>query len=178
MGPIEKLMDEHRIILKGIGVLENGILELEKSGIVSSVFFDNMIDFIRGYSDKYHHAKEEDILFVRMGKAGFPTEQGPIAVMLSDHDQGRGFVAEMEKSNRLYSAGNKSAVEGIVENGRAYGSLLKQHILKEDTILYPMAVDILGEAGIAAMKPDFDRVESEQAGIEKKYIALLSELKY
>lgn len=176
MNPIEKLMDEHQNILKGLTLLEKGSNLLESGTMISSDFFGKMIDFIRNYADRYHHAKEEDILFIRMGKAGFPTDQGPVAVMLSEHDEGRGYVAGLEKANRHYAGGDESAAGEMVENARAYIYLLRQHISKEDNILYPMAENILGPSGIESLQPDFGRVEKEKAGIEKKYLDLIGEL--
>jgi hemerythrin-like domain-containing protein len=176
MGPIEKLMDEHRNILKGISFLENGCNRLEKGDDIPVVFFSGMIDFIRNYADKYHHAKEEDILFIRMEKAGFPSGGGPIAVMLAEHVQGRAFVAGMEDACGKYADGDKSSAKEIIENGRGYIYLLRQHINKEDNILYPMAVNVLGESGINSMQADFDKVEKKKAGIEQKYIELLKRI--
>ncbi len=176
MGPIEKLMDEHKNILTGLDILQRNADLLEEGKKIDPGFFTKIIDFIRNYADKYHHAKEENILFVKLGKAGFPAEGGPVGVMLEEHDQGRKYVALMEKANQHYIDGNQSATKDVVENAKGFIYLLRQHIDKENNILYPMAKDILGESGIEAMIPEFDNVEKEQAGTEKKYISLLKEL--
>lgn len=176
MDPIEKLMDEHQNILAGIDILARNVDRLEKGDKVDPRFFTDAIDFIRNYADKYHHAKEEDILFKKMEQAGFPMEGGPIAVMLADHVQGREYVAAMEKANERYITGDSSAVDEIAENAKGYVYLLRAHIEKEDKILYPMARNSLGDSGIEAMRPDFDRVDKEKAGTEEKYKALLKEL--
>lgn len=176
MDPIEKLMEEHQNILAGIDILAGNAERLEKGEKVDPRFFTGAIDFIRNYADKYHHAKEEDILFKKMEQAGFPVEGGPIAVMLAEHDQGRGYVRAMENANERYIEGESSAAGEISDNAKGYVYLLRGHIEKEDKILYPMARNTLGESGIEAMRPDFDRVEKEKAGTEEKYIALLKEL--
>ncbi len=176
MNPIEKLKDQHKTIIRGIDLLEKGAERLEKGENISADFFRKSIDFIRNYADKYHHAKEEDILFVRMGEVGFSAEMGPVAVMLFEHNQGRGYVAGMEAANERYAQGDKSSIKEIVKNARGYAGLLRQHIQKEDMVLYPMAENALGETIINNMKTDFERVESEQAGSEKKYLGILSEL--
>lgn len=176
MDPIEKLMDEHQNILKGIDLLAKNADRLEKGEKIDPRFFTGAVEFIRNYADKYHHAKEEDILFVKMEKAGFPAQGGPIAVMLSEHDQGREYVSGLESANESYITGDTDATGNIVEYARGYVYLLKNHIAKEDTVLYPMARDVLGEKGIEALIPEFDRVEKEKAGTEEKYKALLDEL--
>ena len=176
MDPIEKLVDEHKNILRGISILENSSNKLEAGENISADIFRKLIDFIRGYADRYHHAKEEDILFVKMSKAGFPVDAGPVGVMLAEHDQGRDFVAAMEIANEQYAEGEKTITRELIENARGYIYLLRQHINKEDTVLYPMAQNSLGKAGIDAMKSEFERVELEKAGVETKYIAILKEL--
>ena len=45
-----------------------------------------------------HHGKEEDILFAAMAENGFPTEGGPIAVMLAEHVRGRAFIQAMAQA--------------------------------------------------------------------------------
>jgi hemerythrin-like domain-containing protein len=176
MNPIEKLKDEHKVILRGIDLLEKGATCLEQGENLSAEFFRKSIDFIRNYADKYHHAKEEDILFVRMGEIGFSPEMGPVAVMLQEHNQGRSYIAHMEQANERYAAGDISFIKDIIKNARGYAGLLRQHIQKEDLVLYPMAQNAFGEAGIEKMQLDFARVEQKQNGIEQKYIGILNEL--
>jgi hemerythrin-like domain-containing protein len=176
MNPIEKLKSEHQVILKGIDLLEKGADKLEKGHNIAPEYFRKSIDFIRNYADKYHHAKEEDILFVRLGKAGFPTQAGPVAVMLQEHDQGRDLISAIETANDKYASGDTGAKIEIVRNARSYAQLLRQHIRKEDMVLYPMAENALGEDGIDQMQPEFDRVEREKDGTEAKYLSVLKQM--
>lgn len=83
-------------------------------------------DFIKNYADKYHHAKEENILF-----AYFDSSLDIVQVMLHDHANGRSFV-----KNIIEGVQQKSA-ETIKENLLNYQALLTEHIYKEDNILYP-----------------------------------------
>jgi len=176
MNPIEKLKAEHQIILKGIDLLEKGAKRLENGEDIPQDYFRRAIDIIRNYADKYHHAKEEDILFIRLGEVGFSPEMGPVAVMLFEHDQGRGFVSKLEQANEKYAAGDRGAITRIIEHARTYAELLKNHIQKEDVVLYPLAMNALGEAGINRMQPEFERVEREKSGVEAKYLAILDEM--
>jgi hemerythrin-like domain-containing protein len=173
MNPIEKLKAEHQIILRGIDILEKGAKQLEEGINISPDYFRKSIDFIRNYADKYHHAKEEDILFVRLGKAGFPTQAGPVAVMLHEHNLGRGFVSGLENATEKYAVGDKTAIAEIIQNAHSYAELLRQHIRKEDMVLYPMAENAFGEAGVDQMRPEFEQIEKEQSGIEAKYLGIL-----
>lgn len=84
------------------------------------------VDFIRTYADKYHHMKEEDILFRYVDE-----KADIIQVMYKDHDTGRGYI-------RLVVEGAEKGDKALIkENMLAYRELLTQHIKKEDEILYP-----------------------------------------
>ena len=176
MDPIKKLVDEHQIILRGIDILEKSITFLSDDETIPPEKFRKLIDFIRNYADKYHHAKEEDILFIKMQDSGFPVKGGPIEVMLAEHDQGRNYVKEIEAGVDLLEQGDDNGKEKIIENSTGYVALLRSHIHKEDNVLYPMAVNALGQDVINSMIPDFEKVEEAQSGIEQKYIELLDSL--
>ena len=176
MNPIQKLMAEHQNILRGISAIELKIKTFEENGKIDPEFIKMAIDFIRSYADKYHHAKEEDILFIFMEKAGFSRDSGPIAVMLYEHDEGRDYIRKLEIANSRYADGDSSASAEIIENSLAYSSLLRGHIQKEDNVLYPMAVKLLGESMIEKMGSDFKRVDREMEGMEIKYLQILSKM--
>jgi hemerythrin-like domain-containing protein len=102
----------------------------------------------------------EDILFQRMTERGFSRESGPVAVMLHEHRVGRGHVAVLREAGG--GAGLLAAVETqlVLEHAGAFIPLLRAHILKEDRILYPMAVRLLTGPELDAMETDFETFEA------------------
>ncbi|SMO77230.1 Hemerythrin-like domain-containing protein [Saccharicrinis carchari] len=133
------LSDEHQYILKVISAALNECELIENGKEVDTVFFEKTIDFIKNYADKFHHAKEEDILFKAMLENVDGLHCNPIPVMLHEHQEGREYLQGMEAG--LANKNNTS----LIENTRAYGYLLQQHIYKEDNVLYPMAEQALSE---------------------------------
>ena len=75
-----------------------------------------VVYLIRNYADGFHHAKEEKILFPALEVKGFSPHQGPVAVMLSEHIQGRNFVKGMAENIALYKKGNLPALEQVFIN--------------------------------------------------------------
>src|SRR3990167_9075390 len=124
------LSREHENILKVIDALELEIEQLKNKDI-DTIFFKKVIDFIRNYVDKFHHAKEEDILFKEFNKCA---EEGcihcnPVEQMLFEHDEGR-------KNLKLIEAGLKEKNKTkLIEGVKGYISIIKEHIFKEDNIL-------------------------------------------
>lgn len=175
MKPTDQLMEEHRAIELMLSILEEASVRLEQNQAVDPNHLDQMIDFIRIFADKCHHGKEEDLLFVAMEKAGIPRDGGPIGVMLSDHTQGRNFVRDMAEAIEQLNGQQAK----FVKNARGYVQLLREHILKEDNILYPMANQRFTDDNQKELLKQFADVEKNVIGEGKheEYHKLLEHLK-
>jgi hemerythrin-like domain-containing protein len=154
MDPIDVLMQEHQVILRVIDAAEAFASEVDRTGHDGRAELADFVTFIREYADARHHGKEEDILFEAMQEVGFSTEAGPLAVMLHEHTEGRRLVREMAEAAATpapWTPAERSAVVGAVES---YAALLRNHIWKEDNILYPAAQNALDETayGVVAQR--------------------------
>ena len=136
------------------------------------------MDLIRNYADGFHHEKEEQLLFPLMAEKGFSPQQGPIAVMLSEHVQGRNFVKGISEGIRKYRQGDKGAVNLIYENMLGYADLLRNHIAKENNVLFRMADNVLSEADQQHLLKEFSKVEKSNVcgGILADCIASIEKL--
>lgn len=174
------MVEEHRLIKKVIDVLEAAAAKLENDENVEPEFFDNAVDFIRNFADGFHHAKEEDILFRGMVKKGMPEKDSPIEVMLIEHDLGRDFVKGMIEANGRFrkNRDDRKAAADIVRNARGYISLLREHIEKENEILYPLAERMFTKKEKDRIKKEFSEAEEKKGGMEtvRKYEGLYKRL--
>ncbi len=139
MEAIETLMNEHRTIEKVIHALVAFTQELQRRAATDREELSRFVGFLQRYADQLHHGKEEDILFRAMADHGFPTEGGPIAVMLAEHDRGRSFIQVLAEATQPGAPWTDADRRRIADAAAAYGGLLRAHIHKEDAILYPMA---------------------------------------
>jgi hemerythrin-like domain-containing protein len=141
----EALVNEHRLILRMLTLLEQRA-RLTRSGEFNDYrFYLEGVDFIRNFADRFHHAKEEEILFEALIQNGMPREHSPVAAMLMEHEHGRAFVRALEEAARAAIAGLPSQDGLIAENALAYTELLREHIAKENDILYPLAERVIPE---------------------------------
>jgi hemerythrin-like domain-containing protein len=147
------LSDEHQTILKVIDAALKECTEIENGKALEIEFFQKTIDFIKNYADKFHHAKEEDILFKAMLENIENLHCNPIPVMLHEHDEGREFVKGMEQGI------SESNTEKLIENARGYCMLLQNHIYKEDNVLYPMAEEALTDEQKDLVNQKYHEVE-------------------
>ncbi len=168
------LMDEHRLIEHVLGALERRALSLQQGTAVRIEFFLDAVDFIRNFADGCHHRKEEGALFPAMIEAGIPKENSPIAVMLGEHEQGRIFNRGMEKAAKAIQTGGTGDREDLIRNALGYVALLRQHIRKENEILFPMAERVIPPAAQGKLAAEFERIEREEtgAGVHEKYHAM------
>jgi hemerythrin-like domain-containing protein len=126
-----------------IALLERNAPRTAAGGYTNWQFYLDGVDFIRNYADRFHHAKEEDVLFEALVQNGMPRQNSPIAAMLMEHDQGRAYVGAMEAAAQRALSGEQGQEGTIAENALAYAALLRDHIAKEDEILYPLAERVI-----------------------------------
>jgi hemerythrin-like domain-containing protein len=176
--PIDVLMEEHRLIEQVLGSLESFAVAVEGGLAMERALVAEYAQFFRGFADAYHHGKEEDILFQRMIERGFSKESGPLAVMLHEHTQGRARVAVLRQAGQ--SEGPVEATEEgtVLAAAREFIPLLRQHIVKEDRILYPMALRVLTGAELDQMETAFEAFEKrlDVDGTEQRLRALADRL--
>ncbi len=167
MRPTEVLKKEHKAIELMLKVLEKLCEKIESEKEVNPEHLDQILEFIKVFGDKCHHAKEEELLFPAMEDSGIPREGGPIGVMLTEHNLGRDYVKGMSEAVGKYKAGDKNAAAKIIENARNYVTLLREHIDKEDTVLYRMADMRLSAEKEEELLAEFEKLEHDKIGVDK-----------
>ena len=156
--PMKKLVDEHVLIKKWVAFIPEVLKDLDVVREQDRRLISEGIEFIRFYADKYHHAKEEEILFKY-----FDENLDILKVMLEDHKQARSHVQAM------IEALDKNDNAAIAEHLTAYGELLSEHIKKEDDILYPWMDKNLTMTQIGRLFSEFDEADKEIGYSPQKY---------
>jgi hemerythrin-like domain-containing protein len=164
MRPTEILINEHRVIEKMLGVIEKVSERLERGEEVPAEHLEKIVEFIRTFADKCHHGKEEGVLFPALEEAGVPREGGPIGVMLYEHEEGRRFVQGMSDAIDQYKKGTDGAEFFFLQNAKNYVGLLRDHIQKEDNILFQIANFHLSQEREKEILKEFEKVEEEKVG--------------
>lgn len=161
--PIKMLVEEHVLIKRVLALIPKitETLNLNKSEHKELVI--NITEFIRNYADKYHHAKEEDILFL-----GFHTTFDIIEVMISDHIQSRKYVSEMLRA--VETEDTQLANENLIN----YCNLLTEHIQKEDNILYPWMDRNLETKQVGNIYSQFLNINNSRPDVQKHYENLVN----
>ena len=179
MRATEQLTAEHNGIKLMLRILDKMCARLKSGEKVPPEHLDQVLEFLGVFADRCHHAKEEELLFPAMEKAGVSKEQGPIGVMLAEHTMAREQVKGLAEGIARYEAGDNGAADKIVEYARAYIRILMAHIDKEDHVLYPLADARLAKGTQDDLVEEFERIETERigAGRHEQFHAVLKDLK-
>ncbi|HKZ53317.1 MAG TPA: hemerythrin domain-containing protein [Candidatus Acidoferrales bacterium] len=158
------LRTEHDAILRMLDATEEVARQLDRGQRVAPETLTGLLEFFRLFADRCHHGKEEDLLFPLLEKKGLPRAGGPIGVMLHEHEQGRALVKQMADAAEAYGAGAAEAGGRWAEAARGYSFLLRQHIDKENNVLFVMAENLLSSTEQAELATAFEKVEEEKMG--------------
>jgi hemerythrin-like domain-containing protein len=156
---ISDLMNEHEAILSALQILERMLAAMEKTGSVNAADVQAFTGFLKEFADKCHHGKEEGLLFPALVAAGIPEQGGPVGAMLAEHSQGRQLIREMEES--LTDGGDLAR---LAQAARGYAALLRNHIQKENMVLFPMAERVLKEPQLETLYEGFEEHEEKVIG--------------
>lgn len=178
MKATEILMEEHRAIERVMNALERATNRLGRGEDVYLRFFTGTTVFIKGFIDSCHHKKEENVLFPAMVENGLSKEASPVTVMLAEHEEGRRLAQGMRLATERFQAGDQRMREALVQNARAYMSLLRQHITKEDKVVFPIADKVIPTEQQENILTAFDQYEHDANGelMHEKYFGLAERL--
>ena len=154
---IRTMMEEHRVILGYLDKLDSLISEA-RQGKMSEERIKELIHVAQHLVDaEPHHKREEDVLFPEVEKRGV---YGPPHVMRMEH-------VELRKKKHSVLDSAKQLLEGdseeirmrIKQDGGYLVFALREHIFKEDNILYPTALQVIREEEVwDNMREECDKI--------------------
>jgi len=169
MKSIDRLVAEHDVIERGLSLLESAVARIEAGHPIPDGFGRWAPMFFREFADKCHHAKEEDLFFPLLKERGIPEEGGPIGVMLHEHVMGR------DCAGRMRAAAEREEFDAVsfAAAAKEFVPLLRQHIFKENNVLFKMAERCMNDEDDDGMDSRFSEVESEKgiSGLREQYAA-------
>jgi DUF438 domain-containing protein len=129
--------------------------------------------YFQEYVDGCHNKKEEDYLFPLIEQRGIPRHGGPLAVMLSEHEQNHSILPRLVDLVDQYVGGNAGVLDELRGVFGEYSSLMKNHFWKENDILYPMARRVMSAADEQAVVTGIEATEASVGpDTRAKYYAL------
>jgi hemerythrin-like domain-containing protein len=128
-----------RLILRAVDAIkeESEKIRITKAG--SPIIITVAVDFFRTYADRFHHGKEEGILFNELSrKALSDADQKKMAELINEHAYARRTVTALDEAKEKYLSGDKQALNEILDLLRRLVELYPLHIEKENKhFFYP-----------------------------------------
>ncbi|NOZ02606.1 MAG: DUF438 domain-containing protein [Deltaproteobacteria bacterium] len=170
----ELLMDDHTMTEKVFAAMEKAF---ESPTAPDRETVSSMLDYIVGYVEACHNRKEEEHLFPLIEERGIPSQGGPLAVMLAEHEQQRDLVAAIKSHGEAFVGGDATALDALKATFDQYQTLCKDHYWKENDILYPMAIKVMSDEDEAAVIRGIEAVEASLGeDVRKRYYDLAENL--
>lgn len=161
-----ELRHEHDVILRALAILERAGERLGSGRGVDKAALSELVELIRTFADKVHHGKEEDTLFPALRAKGVGALLAPF---LEEHDEGRGYLKTLAS---VAPPAERAAA------ARRYVGLLRDHIERENGVLFPMADDVLNPDEHAQLAKRYVEVEQRVIGpgVHERLLAALDRL--
>ena len=157
------LFEEHEIIVNAIDVAKQASTLIGKDDKQYEKIVRELIHFFRNYADKFHHHKEEEILFPEMKKKNELLADGMIKEMLDNHEDFREMVSSIGK--HLDEKNYLKAQERL----EYYAEALLDHIAVENDEVFQIAETILDATELQKIYFRFFDFDSE-SGKEKQQL--------
>ena len=154
----QDLRTEHDSILHVLKIVDKMVSADTKKEVEIIKFGNELIYFLKTFADKCHHGKEENYLFEALIQGGIPNEGGLIGALLLEHQQGREYISLMGKSLESSDLVNFKA------NAAKYRDHMRNHIDKENNILFVMADKVLDDASQTELFEKFEHHEETVMG--------------
>lgn len=156
---MNQLINDHAIIEKALVLLERQAAREDK---MNPKTVGAILELLWEFGEQFHNQKEEQIYFPILLQKGLPP-QGPIAVMLAEHESERNYIKEMRSMLEIYESTGEydKAFGDTILN---YSDLTKNHIWKENDILYPMGRNFINETDNDYLLEQFGLLERDTVG--------------
>ncbi|MBL7922698.1 MAG: hemerythrin domain-containing protein [Bacteroidia bacterium] len=158
---IELLYEEHANIINAIDIVKQLKPLISQNTERYEELCHELLDYFRDYADRYHHHKEELILFPLMSKKNELLGEGVVAEMFSQHTEFREMTSNIRValSEKQYTSAQKQLEE--------YTEALLDHIAVENDELFVIAESLFSEDELDKMYFGFRDVDA-QIGADAK----------
>jgi uncharacterized protein len=167
---IDMLIKDHALIEKGLLYLTK---EAEKTDEINIELVNSIMEFMWEYGFQCHNMKEETAYFPLLIERGMP-QHGPLSIILVEHKQQKAYIENINSMISQKESGDILSSE-FKQTLNAFCILSKEHLWKENDILFPMGKNILKPEDIERLYIEFLDIEKDSVG-EGGYLKYLSKI--
>lgn len=160
--PVKILYDEHEIIVSAIELAKQTAALWKTKPDRFEKTLRELISFFRNYADKFHHYKEEEVLFPEMNRKNELLKNGLIKEMFDNHADFREMLGSIEVhlNNKNFALADQQLLE--------YTEKLLDHIAVENDEVFQMAEALFTPDELEKINFRFADWDNELGGKKKK----------
>lgn len=169
---LQILYDEHEVIVNALDVVQQAKFLIDKDEAQYEKTIRQLLDFFRNYADKFHHHKEEIILFPEMNKRNELLQDGVVKEMFNNHEDFREVLRKVEKYL------DEKNYERVQQQLDYYSEALLDHIAVENDEVFQMAETLFSDDELEKISHRFDDADRElDSGKKEQYPEMIDNLR-
>jgi hemerythrin-like domain-containing protein len=157
---VTTLEEEHAAVLLVVTQLERAADAAARGVPVPAAIFADIVEFLRVFVDRCHHAKEETVLFPLLGGDGAALTER----LRTEHEAGRQLAEQFAAAVRDYTRSGSGTAARLARAARAECDHLCAHVDLETRELLPLVGRTLSGEADAAAEHGFAQVEEQRIG--------------
>lgn len=171
--PVDILVNEHRLIIQAVEGIKKKISETQTNQSVNPNDITVIVDFFRTYADRFHHGKEEGILFRALSQKRLKADDDKtMKDLMQEHAFARRTVTALETEKENYISGNKKALKQIIDMLSTLTTFYPEHIEKEDKHFFYPCMEYFSEQEQQEMITQFQSFNCQFT--DKRYAQIIS----
>jgi len=168
MQPVDILINEHKLILQAVEGIKKETQKKQSNNNFDPEIITTAVDFFRTYADRFHHGKEEGILFSQLSQKKMRESDKKIMTeLMAEHAIARRTVNALENAKQQYVPGKTNNLDELLDSLNALTKLYPTHIEKEDKHFFYTSMEYFTEIERNQLIANF--VTFNQEFTDKKY---------
>lgn len=156
---IDILVEDHRRILELLACLDRGAERVVSERRPPARLFELGAALGSEYADKFHHFKEEYLLFGVLAQKHEGHLDNMIERHRNQHELGRDMLSSIASALDGYDRGVEQSLRALQENVLSYVRTMRAHIRSENEVFFPLAAAALTETEADVLLDQFERYE-------------------
>ena len=149
------LRSEHEAILRMVEAVEVLARRIQHGRPVAPAAMAAATEWLSTVAHRIHRDKEEEILFPALSGKGLHEGPGCIGAMLASHEDGR------EAFKRMLVSMAEGDQESWARAVWVYAETMRQHIRREDDVVFSLADSLFGEQEQMALAQGFAAIDEK-----------------
>jgi len=179
MTPTENLIKEHEEINELLDIMSKIALKIKSKDVFYPTDVEEIIDYLIIIIDKSHHGKEDEVFYPELISSGIPKETAPLSIINYEHTLAHRYLKDISSCVVNCKIGNDFSGELLADSLTNYVVVIKNHIQREEEIIFPIANEVLSSEKQNEISQRFEDIEQKNISLSffDRFNKLLKKLK-